>query len=166
MCLVWMMQGGFNILGREAIEDLGGEKIVLVGTNILKEFVALEGLQRTSDSESENQIILLQEKVKVHGGALSLRYPLGRIVFQLLRQKRGKYGVDAICNGGGGAPALVLSSYFGTGAENWTPKLPTSEIYEAASPSERPLPITQAYMVQRCLLLMLKRERLHSVQLV
>ena len=27
---------------------------------------------------------------------------------QVLRQKKGKYGVAAICNGGGGASALVF----------------------------------------------------------
>ena len=46
---------------------------------------------------------------------MSLGHPLGcsgaRILVTLLgvlRQKRGKYGVAAICNGGGGASALVL----------------------------------------------------------
>ncbi|RZB54538.1 putative acetyl-CoA acetyltransferase, cytosolic 2 isoform C [Glycine soja] len=55
------------------------------------------------------------EKVNAHGGAVSLGHPLGcsgaRILVTLLgvlRQKRGKYGVAAICNGGGGASALVL----------------------------------------------------------
>ncbi|RDX89522.1 putative acetyl-CoA acetyltransferase, cytosolic 2, partial [Mucuna pruriens] len=55
------------------------------------------------------------EKVNVHGGAVSLGHPLGcsgaRILVTLLgvlRQKRGKYGVAAICNGGGGASALVF----------------------------------------------------------
>lgn len=55
------------------------------------------------------------EKVNVHGGAVSLGHPLGcsgaRILVTLLgvlRQKRGRYGVAGICNGGGGASALVL----------------------------------------------------------
>ncbi|GMY36598.1 acetyl-CoA acetyltransferase, cytosolic 1 isoform X1 [Fagus crenata] len=58
---------------------------------------------------------LSPEKVNVHGGAVSLGHPLGcsgaRILVTLLgvlRQKNGKYGVVAICNGGGGASALVL----------------------------------------------------------
>lgn len=33
---------------------------------------------------------------------------LSKIMFQVLRQKRGRYGVGAICNGGGGASALVV----------------------------------------------------------
>ncbi|XP_059449860.1 acetyl-CoA acetyltransferase 2 [Corylus avellana] len=55
------------------------------------------------------------EKVNVHGGAVGLGHPLGcsgaRILVTLLgvlRQKNGKYGVGGVCNGGGGASALVL----------------------------------------------------------
>ncbi|XP_019240910.1 PREDICTED: probable acetyl-CoA acetyltransferase, cytosolic 2, partial [Nicotiana attenuata] len=54
------------------------------------------------------------EKVNVHGGAVSLGYPLGcsgaRILVTLgvLRQKNGKYGAAGVCNGGGGASALVV----------------------------------------------------------
>ncbi|MEM1137297.1 MAG: acetyl-CoA C-acyltransferase [Bacteroidota bacterium] len=55
------------------------------------------------------------EKVNVLGGAVSLGHPLGasgaRIVTTLcnvLQHKSGKYGLAAICNGGGGASALVI----------------------------------------------------------
>ncbi|KAK2986454.1 hypothetical protein RJ640_011892 [Escallonia rubra] len=55
------------------------------------------------------------EKINVHGGAVSLGHPLGcsgaRILVTLLgvlRQKGGKYGVGGVCNGGGGASALVV----------------------------------------------------------
>lgn len=55
------------------------------------------------------------EKINVHGGAVSLGHPLGcsgaRIIATLLgvlRQKSGKYGVSGVCNGGGGASALVV----------------------------------------------------------
>ncbi|XP_057527233.1 acetyl-CoA acetyltransferase 2-like [Amaranthus tricolor] len=55
------------------------------------------------------------EKVNVHGGAVSLGHPLGcsgaRIIVTLLgvlRQKNGKYGVAGVCNGGGGASAVVV----------------------------------------------------------
>ncbi|WCJ37358.1 Acetyl-CoA acetyltransferase [Euphorbia peplus] len=55
------------------------------------------------------------EKVNVHGGAVSLGHPLGcsgaRILVTLLgvlRQKSGKHGVAGVCNGGGGASAVVL----------------------------------------------------------
>ena len=53
--------------------------------------------------------------VNVHGGAVSLGHPLGasgaRIITTLigvLQQNGGKIGAAAICNGGGGASALVL----------------------------------------------------------
>lgn len=54
-------------------------------------------------------------KVNIHGGAVSLGHPLGssgsRIVVTLLhvlRQNGGKYGAAGICNGGGGASAMVI----------------------------------------------------------
>jgi len=55
------------------------------------------------------------ERVNVLGGACSLGHPIGcsgaRIVATLctvLADKGGRYGVAAICNGGGGATALIL----------------------------------------------------------
>lgn len=54
-------------------------------------------------------------KINVNGGAVSLGHPLGcsgaRIVVTLinvLQQNNGKYGAAAICNGGGGASALIV----------------------------------------------------------
>lgn len=55
------------------------------------------------------------EKVNVNGGAVSLGHPLGcsgvRIIITLLNvleQNNGKIGAAAICNGGGGASAIVI----------------------------------------------------------
>ena len=55
------------------------------------------------------------QKVNVHGGAVSLGHPIGasgaRIVVTLLsvlKQHGGKIGAAGICNGGGGASAIVL----------------------------------------------------------
>ena len=55
------------------------------------------------------------EKINVNGGAVSLGHPLGcsgaRIVVTLinvLQQNKGKIGAAAICNGGGGASAIVI----------------------------------------------------------
>lgn len=54
-------------------------------------------------------------KVNVHGGAVSLGHPLGcsgaRIIVTLinvLRQNNARYGGAGICNGGGGASAMVI----------------------------------------------------------
>lgn len=56
-----------------------------------------------------------QEKLNVFGGAVSIGHPLGasgaRIVTTLtnvLQQNGGRYGAVGICNGGGGASALIL----------------------------------------------------------
>jgi acetyl-CoA C-acetyltransferase len=56
-------------------------------------------------------------KVNVNGGAVSLGHPLGasgaRIVVTLLsvlEQNKGKYGAAGICNGGGGASAIVIEN--------------------------------------------------------
>ncbi|WP_342083492.1 acetyl-CoA C-acyltransferase [Dyadobacter sp. OTU695] len=55
------------------------------------------------------------EKVNVFGGAVSLGHPLGasgaRIIATLLsvlEKNNGKYGLAAICNGGGGASAMIV----------------------------------------------------------
>ena len=54
-------------------------------------------------------------KVNVHGGAVALGHPIGmsgaRIILSLinvLRLKDGKLGLAAICNGGGGASAMII----------------------------------------------------------
>jgi acetyl-CoA C-acetyltransferase len=56
-------------------------------------------------------------KVNINGGAVSLGHPLGcsgaRILVTLihvLKQNKGKYGAAAICNGGGGASAVVIEN--------------------------------------------------------
>jgi acetyl-CoA C-acetyltransferase len=67
-------------------------------------------------SIANNQLLDLNEnQVNVNGGAVSLGHPLGasgaRIVVTLLSvlaQNDGKIGVAGICNGGGGASALVI----------------------------------------------------------
>ena len=57
------------------------------------------------------------ERVNAFGGAVSLGHPLGasgaRIITTLnnvLRKKSARYGVAGICNGGGGASAIVIEN--------------------------------------------------------
>jgi acetyl-CoA C-acetyltransferase len=65
-----------------------------------------------------NKILGLDDKkVNVYGGAVALGHPIGnsgaRIVSTLatvLKQEGGRYGVTGICNGGGGASAIVIES--------------------------------------------------------
>lgn len=67
---------------------------------------------------ANNKILGLDAaKVNVNGGAVSLGHPLGssgsRILVTLinvLKQNNGKYGAAAICNGGGGASAMVIEN--------------------------------------------------------
>lgn len=61
---------------------------------------------------------LKDNNVNVNGGAVSLGHPLGcsgaRIIVTLLNvleQNKGKIGAAAICNGGGGASALILEKH-------------------------------------------------------
>ncbi|HEA21744.1 hypothetical protein LCGC14_0892410 [marine sediment metagenome] len=58
---------------------------------------------------------LSDKNVNVNGGAVSLGHPLGcsgaRILitlFNVLKQNNGKIGAAAICNGGGGASAIIV----------------------------------------------------------
>ncbi|KAJ5246966.1 Acetyl-CoA acetyltransferase IB [Penicillium chermesinum] len=60
---------------------------------------------------------LSEDKVNIHGGAVAIGHPLGasgaRVLATLigvLKAKQGKLGCIGICNGGGGASALVIES--------------------------------------------------------
>jgi acetyl-CoA C-acetyltransferase len=68
--------------------------------------------------ENTRRMKLDPARVNVHGGAVSIGHPLGasgaRILVTLihvLRQHNARYGAAGICNGGGGASAIVI--------ENW-----------------------------------------------
>lgn len=57
------------------------------------------------------------DKVNVYGGAVAMGHPIGasgaRIMATLvnvLRQEGGRYGIAAICNGGGGASAILIEN--------------------------------------------------------
>lgn len=65
--------------------------------------------------ENTRRMKLDAKRVNVFGGAVSLGHPLGcsgaRILVTLinvLQQKNGRYGAAGICNGGGGASAMVI----------------------------------------------------------
>jgi acetyl-CoA acetyltransferase len=65
--------------------------------------------------ENTRRMQLDPQRVNIHGGAVALGHPLGcsgaRIVVTLiniLNTYGAKYGAAGICNGGGGASALVL----------------------------------------------------------
>ena len=67
--------------------------------------------------ENSRRMKLDPAKVNVNGGAVSLGHPLGasgaRIIVTLLnvlKQNGAKYGAAGICNGGGGASAMVIEN--------------------------------------------------------
>jgi acetyl-CoA C-acetyltransferase len=67
--------------------------------------------------ENTRRMKLDPAKVNVHGGAVSLGHPLGcsgaRIIVTLitiLKQNKGRYGGAGICNGGGGASAMIIEN--------------------------------------------------------
>ncbi len=67
--------------------------------------------------ENSKRMQLDPAKVNVHGGAVSLGHPLGcsgaRIIVTLinvLQQNGARYGAAGICNGGGGASAMVIEA--------------------------------------------------------
>lgn len=67
--------------------------------------------------ENTRRMKLDPAKVNVNGGAVSIGHPLGcsgaRIIVTLinvLKQQGGKYGAAGICNGGGGASAMVIEN--------------------------------------------------------
>jgi len=66
---------------------------------------------------NNKELGLNPDKVNINGGAVSLGHPLGssgsRIIVTLihaLNQSKGKLGVAGICNGGGGASAIVIEN--------------------------------------------------------
>jgi acetyl-CoA C-acetyltransferase len=66
---------------------------------------------------NNQQLKLNPAKVNVNGGAVSIGHPLGasgaRIIVTLLhvlQQNGGKFGAAGICNGGGGASAMVIEN--------------------------------------------------------
>ena len=86
-----------------AIEDLDAVE--------LNEAFSVVGLANTKI------LNLNPEKVNINGGAVSLGHPLGasgaRIIVTLinvLKQQNGKIGGAGICNGGGGASAMIIEN--------------------------------------------------------
>jgi len=77
----------------------------------LNEAFAVVGIENTKRMQLD------PAKVNVNGGAVSLGHPLGcsgaRVIVTLinvLKQNNGKYGAAGICNGGGGASAMVIEN--------------------------------------------------------
>jgi acetyl-CoA C-acetyltransferase len=92
----------------KAIEK-AGLKITDVDFFELNEAFSVVGIVNTQNMKLD------AAKVNVNGGAVALGHPLGasgaRIIVTLinvLKQNNGKIGAAGICNGGGGASAMVI----------------------------------------------------------
>jgi acetyl-CoA C-acetyltransferase len=77
----------------------------------LNEAFAVVGIENT------RRMKLNPATVNLHGGAVSIGHPLGcsgaRILvtlFHILKQQKARYGAAGICNGGGGASAMVIEN--------------------------------------------------------
>lgn len=77
----------------------------------LNEAFAVVGIENTRRMELDPL------KVNIHGGAVAMGHPLGasgaRIIVTLinvLKQNKARYGAAGICNGGGGASAMVIEN--------------------------------------------------------
>jgi acetyl-CoA C-acetyltransferase len=67
--------------------------------------------------ENSRRMQLDPSTVNIHGGAVALGHPLGcsgaRILVTLLyilQEQKTRYGAAGICNGGGGASAMVIEN--------------------------------------------------------
>jgi acetyl-CoA C-acetyltransferase len=91
--------------------DKAGLKITDIDYWELNEAFSVVGIENTK------RLNIDPSKVNVNGGAVSLGHPLGcsgaRIMVTLihvLKQNNARYGAGGICNGGGGASAMVMES--------------------------------------------------------
>jgi len=94
----------------KAVEK-AGLKLEDIGFLELNEAFSVVGI------ENIKRMNLDAKNVNVNGGAVSIGHPLGcsgaRIIVTLinvLKQNNGEYGAAGICNGGGGASAMVIKN--------------------------------------------------------
>jgi acetyl-CoA C-acetyltransferase len=82
------------------------------------DFVELNEAFSVVGIANSEKLKLYPKQVNVNGGAVSIGHPLGcsgaRIIVTLinvLKQNKGKFGAAGICNGGGGASAMVVQNH-------------------------------------------------------
>lgn len=107
----------------QAPDDFTTSPAIAMPKAIAKAGLKLEDIQYFEINEAFSNVTMANtqllglnpDNVNVFGGAVSLGHPVGasgaRIVCTLisvLKSKQGKYGCAGICNGGGGASAIVI----------------------------------------------------------
>jgi acetyl-CoA C-acetyltransferase len=109
----------------QAPEDYATSPSVAIPKALAQAKLKLHDMSYIEINEAFSAVILANQKIlgfdlantNVYGGAVALGHPLGasgaRIIVTLLsilQQEKGKYGLAAICNGGGGASAMVIEN--------------------------------------------------------
>ena len=109
----------------QAPEDYATSPSVAIPKALAQAKLKLHDMSYIEINEAFSAVILANQKIlgfdltntNVYGGAVALGHPLGasgaRIIVTLLsilQQEGGKYGLAAICNGGGGASAMVIEN--------------------------------------------------------
>lgn len=109
----------------QAPEDYATSPSVAIPKALAQAKLTLKDIDFIEINEAFSAVILANQKIlgfdlaktNVYGGAVAMGHPLGasgaRILVTLLsvlQQEGGKYGLAAICNGGGGASALIIEN--------------------------------------------------------
>jgi acetyl-CoA C-acetyltransferase len=109
----------------QAPEDYATSPSVAIPKALAHANLTLKEIDFIEINEDFAAVILANQKIldldltktNIYGGAVALGHPLGtsgaRIIVTLLsvlKQEGGKYGLAAICNGGGGATAIVIEN--------------------------------------------------------
>jgi acetyl-CoA C-acetyltransferase len=109
----------------QAPEDYATSPSKAIPKALAQAKLALNEIDYIEINEAFSAVVLANQKLlgfnmsktNVYGGAVAMGHPLGtsgaRIVVTLLsvlQQEGGKYGMAAICNGGGGATAIVIEN--------------------------------------------------------
>lgn len=106
----WELNEAFSVVGIVNQKILGIDE---------ERYVSLKHLRRGDFDCMSRQLITQRTplRINVFGGAVAMGHPIGasgcRIVVTLLNvlaKKNAKYGLAAICNGGGGATAIILEN--------------------------------------------------------
>jgi acetyl-CoA C-acetyltransferase len=109
----------------QAPEDYATSPSVAISKALTQAQLQLSDIDYIEINEAFSAVILANQKIlgfdlaktNVYGGAVAMGHPLGasgaRIIVTLLsvlKQEVGKYGSAAICNGGGGASAIIIEN--------------------------------------------------------
>lgn len=109
----------------QAPEDYATSPSVAIPKALAQAKLTLKDIDFIEINEAFSAVILANQKIlgfdlaktNVYGGAVAMGHPLGAsgakilvTLLSVLQQEGGKYGLAAICNGGGGASAIIIEN--------------------------------------------------------